>query len=48
MDLSQYHDAITYFDKVINITNETKYHMAAWNNKGLLLLTMKNYIEDIP
>lgn len=39
MDLSQYHDPITYFDKVINITNETKYHMAAWNNKGLLLLT---------
>jgi hypothetical protein len=25
MDLSQYHDPITYFDKVINITNETKY-----------------------
>ncbi|HZA64317.1 MAG TPA: hypothetical protein VE573_15690 [Nitrososphaeraceae archaeon] len=23
MDLRQYHDAITYFDKVINITNET-------------------------
>ena len=26
MDLRQYHDAITYFDKVINITNETNSH----------------------
>jgi hypothetical protein len=28
-DLRQYHDAITYLDKVINITNDTKYHKAA-------------------
>ena len=48
MDLSQCHDAITYFDKVTKITNETRYHMAAWNNKDFCFLQMKNYIEDIP
>jgi tetratricopeptide (TPR) repeat protein len=47
MDLRQYHDAITYFDKVINITNDTKYHKAAWNNTGLRFLRMKNYIGAI-
>jgi tetratricopeptide (TPR) repeat protein len=48
MDLRQYHDSITYFDKVINLTSEIKYHKAAWNNKGLCFLRLKNYIDAIP
>jgi tetratricopeptide (TPR) repeat protein len=47
MDLRQYHDAITYLDKVVNITNDTKYHKAAENNTGLCFLRMKNYIGAI-
>jgi tetratricopeptide (TPR) repeat protein len=48
MDLRQYHDAVTYFDKVLDMTNEIKYLSAAWNNKGLCFLRSNNHVEAIP
>jgi len=48
MDLKQYEDAIRYFEMAIGVCKDIPYLKAAWNNKGLCLLRLKNYIEAIP
>jgi tetratricopeptide (TPR) repeat protein len=47
MDLKQYQDAVKYFEMAASISNDIAFLKAAWNNKGLCLLRIKNYIEAI-
>jgi tetratricopeptide (TPR) repeat protein len=48
MDLKQYQDAVKYFEMAVSISNDIAFLKAAWNNKGLCLLRIKNYVEAIP
>ncbi len=43
MDLKEYDEAASYFEKLVDVSSDPKVLTAAWNNKGLCFLRMTNF-----